>query len=311
MRSWIHVFLACGAIAAGGPARAQAPDLDSQRVLDGHRVQPSALVRTPFAVTSFDVGLLYGVGDATGPTYNILGEVDGERQYAFVAMGQSFAYERKVAEGVSVGGGLLSALYAGSDSWSALVIGADVTLSAFVRATAGRRLGPVHAALTLDASYGPQLGLIIIDAVRDSLENGVGSGSALALEDVLLLQPGAAAAWAPHPALGVTASVDYQWYSLDQEDGTSSGAALGFGIAADLALGKLCEVPLGLLAAVHLVEPLDGDDVSPVRDLSFGGFYTAKPELVVGAEIGWRAFSIRPDLESSGTLAQIRASYYW
>ena len=309
MRNWILAGVACGAITAGAPGRAQA--LDSQRGLDGHVFQPSFLARTPFAVTSFDVGLIYGVGDATGPTYNIFGEVDGERLYTFAAMGQSFAYERKITEGISAGGGLTTTLYSGTDSPSALVIGADVTIGVFGRATAGRRLGPVHAALTLDVAYGPRLGILVIDAVKDALANGVGSGSALALDKVLTLQPGAAVAWAPLPALGVTASLDYQWVALDQEGGSSHGSALGLGIVADYDFGKVTQVPLGLLAGVHWVEPLDGDYISRVQDYSVGGFYTAKPELVLGAEIVWREFAIRPDLDSSGSFAQIKANYYW
>jgi hypothetical protein len=311
MRNWLLVGVACGAIAAGGTARAQAA-LDSQRGLDGHVFQPSFLVRSPLATTSFNVNLAYGVGDATGPTYNIRGEIDGERQYSFAQMGQTFAYERQLAQGVSVGGGLLTSLYSGTDSASALVIGADVSIGGFARATAGRRLGPVQTALTLDVIYGPRLGIVVIDAIKDSLANGVGSGSALALQDVLTLQPGVAAAWAPHPALGVTASLGWQWVSLDKEDGTSDGSALAFGIAADLDLKPLTRnVPLGLLAAYHFLEPLQGEDVTRIQDFSIGAFYTAKPELVLGAEIGWRWFSIRPDIDASSAILDVRANYYW
>jgi hypothetical protein len=311
MRTSILVPLACAALVAGATARAGTPALRSQRTLDGHVFQPSFLARTPFAVKAFDVGLVYGLGEASGPTYNFRGEIDGERRYSFAALGQSFAYEGKVAEGVSVGGGLVTSLYSGTDSASAMVVGADISVGVFGRGTAGRRLGPVHAALTLDVAYGPRLGIIVIDAVRDALDGQVDEASALELQDVLTLQPGVAVAWAPHRALGVTASLDYQWISLDQEDGTSQASALGAGIAADLDFGPLYDVPVGLVAGVHVVGPLDGDDVSTVLDFSLGGFYTARPELVLGAELGWREFEIRPGLDSSGTILQVTSTYYW
>lgn len=300
---------------AAGDRPAEAPGLRSQRSLDGHVFQPSLLARTPFAVKSFDVSLLYGVGDATGPRYDLLppdqGTVRGERAYSFAAMGQTFAYEGVVAEGISVGGGLVTTLYSGTDSPSALVIGANIGAGLFGRATAGRRLGPVHAAATLDASYGPRLGIIVIDAVKDAFDDTVEESSALALEDVLTLQPGAAVAWAPHAALGLTASVDYQWLSFDQETGSDHASALGLGLAADVDLKPLYDVPLGLLAGVHVVEPLAGDELSRILDFSIGGFYTAKPELVLGAEIGWRDFEIRPDIEASGVILQVRSAYFW
>ncbi|HET8541067.1 MAG TPA: hypothetical protein VFL83_14430 [Anaeromyxobacter sp.] len=309
MRTWILAGAVCGAVVTGGAARAQG--LESQRVLNGHAFQPSFLVRTPFAVTTFDANLVYGIGNATGPTYDVDGNVNGERDYTFAAMGQTFAYEKTITDGISAGGGLSTTLYSGTDGPSALVVGADVNVGVSGRVTAGRRLGPVQAAATFDVSYGPRLGIVVIDAVRDAMANGIGSGSALALDDVLTVRPGAAVAWAPHAALGVTASADYQWIALDKEVGSSEGSALGVGVVADLDLRELTEVSLGLLAGIHWLEPLDGEDVSRVQDYSVGAFYTAKPELVLGAEVGWRSFEIRPGLDSSGMILQVRAAYLW
>jgi hypothetical protein len=84
-----------------------------------------------------------------------------------------------------------------------------------------------------------------------------------------------------------------------------------FGIAGDLDLRKLTTVPLGLLAGYNFLEPLEGDDVTPVQDFSVGAFYTAKPELTLGVEVGWRWFSIRPGLDSNGAIMDVKAKYYW
>jgi hypothetical protein len=312
MRRRLLAVAVCAA-AWAGTAGAQTRQLHSQRVLDGHLFQPSFLVRTPFAVTSFDVGLLYGVGDATGPTYDIRGNIDGERNYSFAAMGQTFAYDHQFADWFSAGAGLLTTLYSGTDSPSALVIGADVTIGGFARATASRRLGPIQAALTFDASYGPRLGIIVIDAIKQSFSSGeVGSGSALQLSHVTTLQPGVAIAWAPSPVVGVQASADYQWIHVPRDVGSASSSALDVAVAADVDLGKVTSVPVALIAGVQWIEPLTGEDeISRIQDYSVGGFWAARPDVVLGAEFGWRKFEIRPPLDSSETIMQVRATYYW
>ncbi len=309
IRSLTAVIAAAAAVTAGA---ARAEGLATDRVLNGHAFLPSFVIRTPFAATSFDANLGYGVGSASGPTYNLAGNIDGSRTYSFAAMGQTFGYEKLITEGVSAGGGVQTTLYSGIDGPSALVVGADVNVGLLGKVTAGHRFGPIQAAATLDLAYGPRLGIIVIDAVRSAIASGgVETDPALAIDKVLTLQPGFAASWAPHKALGITAAVDWQWVSADKEQGSSDGSAAGLGFAGDLDFGKITSVPLGLLAAIHWVEPLAGQDISRVQDYSLGGFYTGKPELVLGAEVAWREFHIRPDLKSSATLLQVRAAYLW
>ena len=313
MHRGLRGVAACGAL-WGGSARAQPAQLKSQRSLDGHVFQPSFLVRTPFAVQDFDVDLTYGVGDATGPTYDIRGNVDGERTYSFAAMGQTFAYDYKFADWFSAGAGLKTLLYSGSDSPSALVIGADLTIGGFARATASRQLGPVQVALTADVGYGPRLGIIVIDAIRQSFANGIGSGSALQLTHLTTLQPGVAFAWAPNPVLGVQASLDYQWVYIPaptSTTGSTSASAITGAVAVDVDLAKVWKVPMGLLASGQWLGPLTGTEISTVQAYTLGGFYTARQDVVLGAEIGWRQFKIRPALDSNGTFLQIRATYFW
>jgi hypothetical protein len=319
MHRRLLVVAACGALWAGA-ARAQPAQLKSQRSLDGHLFQPSFLVRSPFTVQDFDVDLIYGAGDATGPTYDIRGNVDGERTYGFAAMGQTFAYDYKFADWFSAGAGLNTLLYSGSDSPSALVVGADLTVGGFARATASRQLGKFQVALTADIAYGPRLGIIVIDALKQTLANGIGSGSALQVTHLTTLQPGLALAWAPNPVVGVQASLDYQWVYIPaptesttgSTTGSTSASAITGAVAVDLDLAKLTNVPMGLLASGQWLGPLTGgNEISSVQAYSFGGFYTARQDVVLGAEIGWRKFKIRPPLDSSGTFLQIRATYYW
>src|SRR5438093_754800 len=61
--------------------------------LDGHVFAPSLLVETPFRMTTFKLGLLYGAGKATGPQYDASGNVVGQAEYTFGALAQTFRYE--------------------------------------------------------------------------------------------------------------------------------------------------------------------------------------------------------------------------
>jgi len=206
----------------------------------------------------------------------------------------------------------VSQLYSGIDGPSAVVVGAAIGVGAFVRGTAGRRLGPVQAALTFDASYAPRFGILVFDAIEKALQDReLESGAALELTNAWTMKPGFAVSWAPTAALGLTAAVDYQWVSLDLE-GPDTERQDGFdaGIAADLDFGTFTKVPVALIGAFHVLGPLGSSDIDRVTDFSGGVFYTGRPELVLGLEVARRSFMLR-DLDSDATLAQIRLQYLW
>jgi hypothetical protein len=285
----------------------------ADRTLGGHVFTPSLLVRSPFAVTSFEASLLYGAGDASGPTYDTdSGVVIGEEKYSFAAMGQTFAYDKKLYEGISAGLGAVTQLYSGIDGPSAVVVGAEIGFGAFGRLTAGHRFGPVHAAATFDASYAPRLGIVVIDAIARAIQgSGVDAGAAFTQENAWTLRPGLAAAVALHRALGITASADWQWIALDTDDDRSvTEAGVDLALAADLDLGELTSVPVAVLAAYRLTAPVGGNGVSRVIDASGGVFYTGRPALVLGLEVGFRSFSVRA-LDADAAVAQIRLQYLW
>jgi len=282
------------------------------RVLDGHVFSSGTLVRSPFAVTAFEANLMYGSGTATGPTYDRFGIVVGDETYTFAAEAQTFSYDKKLAEGVSVGGGVVSQLYSGIDGPSVVVVGTEIGAGLFARGTAGRRLGPVHAALTFDGSYAPRYGILVLDAIQKALQDReLDSEAAFNQTNAWTLKPGIAAAWAPHPALGLVASLDYQWVSLDATDsGWQEESGVDLAIAADLDLGTFTSVPAAFLASYHRTEPIGSSGVSPITDFTGGVFYTGRPALVLGLEVGYRSLSVR-ELDATATVAQIRLQYLW
>jgi len=285
-------------------------------VMDGHQFLPSQVIETPFRETTFKLGILYGFGSATGPRYTISGgqvvQV-GQADYTFAAFAQTFRYEYRFAEWLSAGAVVLTNLYSGIDGPSAIAVGAEVGIGFGLRVKAGHRFGPIETAILVDASTAPEFGLLVAVAIKDAINSGaLQPGSSLQSTHALTVTPLATASWALFPALGLTLNGGYVYKSLRLNGvniANQSGAQ--FAAMADFDFGKISSVPLGLAAGYRLTAPLGDIGVERVDDISGGLFYTARRELGLGMEIGWRAFTIRPPLDSKGVLVQLNLQYYW
>ncbi len=302
---------------AGAPAgyAAERPDPATQpgsedRTLNGHVFTPGILIRSPFATTTFVADLQYGSGTATGTKY-ILNQPMRTETYTFAAEAQNFGYEKKLMEGVSIGGGIVSQLYSGIDGPSVVVVGTQIGAGAFGRVTAGRKLGPVQAALYFDATYGPRFGILVLDAIEQALNGNADTASAFSQSNAWTLQPGLAAAWAPHPAIGITGSVDYQWLSLDTTyQSRQNESGVDAALAAEVNLGHWTPAAMTIQGGYRVTAPLGSNGVSRVIDWSAGAFYTGRPALALGLEVAFRSFTLR-GLDANATVAQIRTQYYW
>jgi hypothetical protein len=283
------------------------------RRLGDHVFTPSLLVRAPFAVTQVGADLLYGSGTATGPKPSILDLDRGEATYTFAAMGQTFYYDHKVSDALSVGGGLIVSLYSGIDGPSAVVLGLEVGAGLFGRLTWGREFGPVRAAFTFDVAYAPRYGLLLLDALQNAADP---SASAFKDTNGWTVKPGFSVAFAPHPALGVTIFADYQGVALETNDsGWQHESGMDAGLALDLDLGTFTRAPVALLGAVRVTAPFgSGDAISTLVDYTAGVFYTGRPPLVLGMELGQRYFDFRTSAgsyDAVANLVQLRVQYLW
>ena len=286
--------------------------------LNGHVFSPSLLVDSPFRETTFQLGLLYGFGHATGPKYEVSGGQvvqNGTADYTFANLAQTFRYEYRFAEWLSAGLVVLTNAYTGIDGPSVVSIGANVSVGAGLRVKAGYRFGPVETALIFEASSQPQYGILVVNALARAIRDGViDAGSALQSTRTENFNPTLAASWAPSPAFGLTANAGYLHTTL-RSSGTTIADKDGFqlAIAGDFDFAKISSVPIGLLAAYRLTAPFGSDNAALERidDISGGIFYTGIPELRLGLEIGWRSFEIRPPLDSSAVVAQLGIQYYW
>jgi hypothetical protein len=298
-------------------APAATPAGTQDRTLGGHVFIPEVMVRTPFAATQVQANLLYGSGTAKGTAQVGTGGVRlADDTYEFASMSQIAGYEKKIADGISAGGGITADLISGIDGKSVVVMGTQIGYGLFGRFTAGRELGPVRAAFTFDATYGPRYGIFILNLL-DKAFNGT-PGDAIRAQSLVFtsdnawsLYPGAAVAWAPLRELGITASADYQWVSQKADTGTHTASAIDAGVAADYDFGVTTSVPVGLLAAWHWTGPIGSDSfLTHVTDWSLGVFYTGRPALVMGLELGRRSFQYRT-LDTDMNVVQLRVQYFW
>jgi hypothetical protein len=300
---------------AGAPVLLPAGTQD--RTLGGHVFIPEVLVRTPFAATQVQANLLYGSGTAKGPALTVRLQPIADGTYEFASMSQIVGFEKKIAEGISAGGGITAQLISGIDGKSVVVVGTQIGYGLFGRFTAGQRVGPVQAAFTFDVQYGPRYGIFILNALDRALSpppldtiNQAGT-YAFTSDNAWTLQPGFSTAWAPLKQLGFTASADYQWISQKSDAGTTTGRAIDLGAAADWDFGAYTSAPVGLLAAWHWTAPLGTESsIGHVIDYSLGVFYTGRPALVMGLEVGRRSFPYR-SLDTDETVVQLRVQYFW
>ena len=300
--------------------RADVPAVREHRTvpeLGGHIFAPSMLVEPPFRETTFKLGLLYGVGDATGPKYDINGNVTGQANYTFGVLAQTFRYEYQFLEWLSAGAVVLTSMYTGLDGPSAISVGAQFGIGVGARVKAGHRFGPVDVALVTDVSTGPEYGILVAAAVlRALLDNQVEPGAALQSTHSTTVNPTLSAAWAPWPALGITGNLGYVFKSL-KVSGTPirDQSGVQYGAAVDFDFGKISSVPIAVLAAFRVTSPVGDDGIPTIADFSGGLFYSAIRELALGLEVGWRNFTLRPGtqtaLDSNGTVAQLSVQYYW
>jgi hypothetical protein len=291
------------------------PSGTQDRTLNGHVFIPEVLVRSPFAATTVRENLVYGSGEAKGAATagNLVLQ---ETTYEFSMVDLLISYEHKLAEGISAGVAMTADVISGTDGKSVLVMGSQLGYGVLGTFTAGKEFGPVRAAFTADVAYGPKYGLFFM-AVLDKAFNGVpldllkAEDLAFSSDNAWTLKPGASVAWAPMRQLGVVAALDYQWISQKTSSGTNTGSAFDLGVAADWDFGTYTKAPVALLASWHWTAPQGSSvDLSHIIDWSIGVYYTGRPALAMGLELGQRYFTYR-SLDSTVGTAQVRLQYFW
>jgi hypothetical protein len=310
--------------AATAATVAAEPPRPEGRELAGHLFMPTLGIRGPFSVTNFGTFLTVGQGSTTasvtltlpdGSTKPIGGSVD------YVAIGGILSYQYEFVRGVSARLGLSESLYSGTTGTALAVVGTNVRLGLDAGLTAGLTFGDsLRVAAVIDASSAPRMGLKL-GAVLEGLARSCQAGDCVFdLQDlfnqqnVLTLQPGVAAGWAPHKSVGVTANLSYSWSSIavsNKPTLTTGGVVAG--AAVDFDFMGVSKVPVGLQLTWASLFPVSGDTSSQYTDVGGGLFYTGQKDLSLGLQLFVRRFKVVPEVEVSWTtvLSQIGLRYFW
>lgn len=317
---------AATAAPAPAPTAAAEPPRPEGRELAGHVFMPTLGIKGPFAVTSFGTFLTVGEGSSVG-TVN-LNLPNGSTQtfsgsVEYVAIGGVLSYEYEFLRGVSARIGLSESLYSGTTGAAMAAVGTNVRLGLGAGLTASLPIGDsIRVAAVIDATSAPKLGLLLGPALKsfaDSCQSGLADctfdfDQLFKQENVIEVQPGVAASWAPFKALGLTANLSYSWSSIETSGaGTVSASGVSMGAAADFDFLAVSRVPVGLQLTWASQIPVSGDDNSRYTDVGGGLFYTGRKDLSLGLQLFVRRFKVVPEVEMSWTtvMAMVGLRYYW
>lgn len=285
----------------------------------------------PFATTSFGSFMLLGAGSTDGsltlqlpgnplpPPQTFTGKVD------YAAVGGILSFEYAFLRDFQARIGISETIYSGTNGSSAAVVGSNARLGGNVGLTAGLPIGnSVRVAAVFDASYAPRLGLVLGPAIQSTF-NACSTGTAnckfdfdqlFRQKNVLTVQPGVAASWAPARAVGLTGNISYVYNSTTATDlPTVSQGGISLGTAVDFDFMAVSRVPIGLQlnwASLFVFSNNENTGIG-YTDLGGGIFYTGRKELSLGLQIVDRRFRVSPDVEVSwkNVVAFIGLRYYW
>jgi hypothetical protein len=291
---------------------------DGGRQLNGHVFIPSRLARGPFSTTSVGLMTLLGYASADGPTYNLQGVQTGIRSYDVAAVGQGLDLDLALSRMFALRLSAVGSIYSGITGSAALNVGATALYEFQAGGLAGKTFGSWRLAAIFDASYRPNLSLLVGSALATAvLTRSLAGVSVLSSTNRLRLAPGLSAAWAPGPVFGLVGEARYLWDKRATGAGQQTDVlgGIGLGLVADLDFDPLIRWPIGLLAVYSRELGIGGSGVADMQQVGGGVFYTRRKSLVLGLEVVARTGelrpSVRPTLSSSAALATVRLRYYW
>ncbi len=299
--------------ALAGAARADEDD-DRQwgREINGHFFIPSLSIADPFLPTEFSLVTGAGAAWADGPGFDARGNPTGRDSYVAGALTHTTSFQAQILKWWAVRLTGAGGLYGGANAKSVLVLGATIPIDIIAGTTVSFRIGKwLRLGGTFDFDWEYSHVLDPLAAVQRSLAVGMADDSTVK-ERVVTMQviPGVTAAFAPHPAIGVVATLQYLW--LTQDDGATINVSnIVFGIDGQLDLKPLFpHVPVAVLLGYRVVAPIDSTQ-GLTQDVEGGIYYSGKRALVLGLVARGRWFQIRPGFDTKAILANAVIRYYW
>jgi hypothetical protein len=319
----VFCLLAPVALAAETPEPAPPddghPERHWDRELNGHLFIPSLTIPQPFTSTVFSLITGAGAGWTDAPGVDTLANFFGSDHYVVAALSESVGMQVKIFDwwALRLGGG--GGLFGGWNPRSALAIGATVLFDLDVGTTLSWQIGRyVRLGATFDFDFEPSRTIDPRAAVQGSLATGMVDRSLIRTRlNTYNFLPGATVAFAPHPAFGFVATLQYlgQILALQDPDTSANDNSVVFGAMAQLDVRPLApRVPLGVVAGYRVQAPIPSQLVL-TQDFEGGFYYTGRASLVLGLVARVRWFDLRPEappgFPTTALIGNVVVRYYW
>ena len=298
------------------------PQEKSHRELGGHYFMPSHLTIEPFSYTSFGMNIGLGMGQALGPTLDTSTQppsLGPSKWYNYNGIALQFMLDVRILEYLSLYLAADASAYAGTGRASILVVGTGVNLAGTLGVKGSLPIGEhVRLALSVNARFGPTYALLLLDPIRNALEQCKADPNNCTLPSDILSQGNTVTwtaalvgAWAPWAFLGVNLNLDY---IHPGETGQGSYAQNGVYFAGTVdfdAMPLVRWLPLGVNFGYSIATPIGGSGVPTTTNWDFGFYYTGRKDLALGIEVDFKSGKLNNTQNQTSTLAWINFRYYW
>ena len=259
---------------------------EPRRKLGEHVFIPREAVNDPFTTSFVGSETSLGYGTAHGPSFDLNGNTINLSDYKLAAYSQVFTGQWGISDWWALRLKVNGLVYSGVNGSAAAGVGLNGVARYGAGTTFSFRPAPtVRLGFLFDASFGPSIGLNILQAIIRSLQAGSVVTPVQSTSNTTL-SPALSVAWAIARGLGLLGNVGYTHSSISADAANVGADVLGFSAGLDLDLRELGSIPMGF-ALSYAAGYSVGDTRFRNYRLAGGIFYTGRTELTLGLEFGF------------------------
>ena len=281
-------LLGMATLLAAIPTGAEEPAASlPRRGLGEHVFIPRLTVYNPFTTTDVASTSGFAYGTAGGPTFTIQGETTNLADYQIVAYSQTFSGQWGISDWWAIRLIADGTIYSGANGSAVAGIGVNGVVRGGAGTTFSWKVLPTfRLGLLLDVTFGPSIGISILDAIRESVASG-SVETPVRSSSSTVITPTLSSAWAFARGFGLLFNVSYTHNTVTVEEDSASVDSHQIQGAVDLDLKELASIPMGFSLNVSSAYSI-GDEKFRRYVYGLGIFYTGRPELTLGLELALR-----------------------
>ena len=288
MRRFAPVLIALDLLLAPLASRAEeAAGGSPRRNLDGHLFIPREQVSDPFTTSFISSSSGVASGSASGPTFDLNGNTVNIEDYKILSYSQLFTGQWGVADFWALRLRFVGTVYTGANASAVAGIGVNGVVRGSVGTTFSFQLADnLRLGVLVDVTWGPSVGISILQAIQESVASG-SVQTPVTSQSSTTVTPTLSLAWTVARGLGALINASYANGVVEVNYASSDVDMFLVQGALDLDLRELGSIPLGL-ALDYSAGYSVGDRRFRRYLLGLGFFYTGRPGLTVGLDLGYR-----------------------